>query len=357
MNFIKINFKKITFLVLILLAFVSVNTVSASNISPPSFAWSESVGWIQFDTIPGDVTVSDSGITGHAYNDNIGWITLDGVANDGEGNLSGYAWSESVGYIDFSDITILSNQFQGYAYNDNIGFISFNCSNNSSCGDVDYKVSTTWAPAIEEPVRTTRRSSGTSIQSQVQNLANMGNQEAANSLTQEWSHLFPPTDVPTSGISGADVSSTRELQRFLNTNGFPVALSGPGSLNNETDVFGELTRQALAKFQQANGISPAVGFFGPITKEFIANMNTGTPEIPHTVRNLESGISGADVKKIQEILLKIQEILIKKGYSIPAGATGYLGSQTQAALILFELDNDITPPTRYFGMITRGFIK
>ena len=62
------------------------------------------------------------------------------------------------------------------------------------------------------------------------------------------------------------------LQKFLNANGFAIAESGPGSPGNETSTFGGLTRAALAKFQAANGITPAVGYFGPKTRVFIQGM-------------------------------------------------------------------------------------
>lgn len=65
----------------------------------------------------------------------------------------------------------------------------------------------------------------------------------------------------------------KELQKYLNTHGFPVALSGAGSLGNETTKFGNLTRDALIKFQLANKISPAVGFFGPITRGIVNQNN------------------------------------------------------------------------------------
>jgi len=63
----------------------------------------------------------------------------------------------------------------------------------------------------------------------------------------------------------------KELQKYLNTHGYPVALSGAGSLGNETTKFGPLTKSALIKFQQAKNIIPAVGFFGPITRGLINN--------------------------------------------------------------------------------------
>ncbi len=56
------------------------------------------------------------------------------------------------------------------------------------------------------------------------------------------------------------------LQVFLNTNGFPLANQGPGSPGHETNRFGPLTQSALIRFQQANNLTPALGYFGPVTR-------------------------------------------------------------------------------------------
>jgi uncharacterized delta-60 repeat protein/uncharacterized repeat protein (TIGR02059 family) len=66
---------------------------------------------------------------------------------------------------------------------------------------------------------------------------------------------------------GEDV---RNLQRFLNQNGFSVATSGAGSPGRETNLFGPATRRALIRYQQANNIRPAIGFFGVITRGFMS---------------------------------------------------------------------------------------
>lgn len=42
------------------------------------------------------------------------------------------------------------------------------------------------------------------------------------------------------------------LQRYLNSRGFIVAFSGPGSLGSETNLFGRGTQNALFDFQQKN---------------------------------------------------------------------------------------------------------
>lgn len=63
--------------------------------------------------------------------------------------------------------------------------------------------------------------------------------------------------------TGIDV---KFLQVFLNTHGFVITQSGDGSPGHETSFFGKLTQQALSKFQKANSISPALGYFGSITR-------------------------------------------------------------------------------------------
>jgi len=70
----------------------------------------------------------------------------------------------------------------------------------------------------------------------------------------------------TIGSSGADV---KNLQVFLNDNGYTVASSGSGSPGNEGMIFGAKTAAALAKWQKANGITPASGILGPKTREYM----------------------------------------------------------------------------------------
>lgn len=68
------------------------------------------------------------------------------------------------------------------------------------------------------------------------------------------------------GMEGEDV---RALQKYLNSKGHYVSLSGVGSPGKETTYFGDLTAKALVSFQKAKKISPAIGYFGPKTRSFI----------------------------------------------------------------------------------------
>ncbi|MDD4804170.1 MAG: metallophosphoesterase [Candidatus Pacebacteria bacterium] len=64
------------------------------------------------------------------------------------------------------------------------------------------------------------------------------------------------------GISGEDVL---QLQKFLNSIGYIIAVTGPGSVGNESMYFGNLTKQALSRWQLANGL-PNTGYFGPMSR-------------------------------------------------------------------------------------------
>ena len=76
------------------------------------------------------------------------------------------------------------------------------------------------------------------------------------------------------GSRGNDVMM---LQKVLNLDADTrVAASGVGSAGMETQYFGELTRQAVAKFQAKHGISPAAGYFYPLTRAEMNKMVVGS---------------------------------------------------------------------------------
>src|SRR3989339_695915 len=68
------------------------------------------------------------------------------------------------------------------------------------------------------------------------------------------------------GTIGADV---KELQKYLNNNGSPLAQTGFGSSGNETNYFGFLTKQALTNFQVKNKLN-ATGIFDSATRDFLS---------------------------------------------------------------------------------------
>jgi hypothetical protein len=65
------------------------------------------------------------------------------------------------------------------------------------------------------------------------------------------------------GLIGSDVQC---LQSYLNSHGFALASSGPGSPGNETQKFGAFMLKAVIAWQTAEGISPATGYSGPLSQ-------------------------------------------------------------------------------------------
>ncbi|MBI2591177.1 MAG: carboxypeptidase regulatory-like domain-containing protein [Candidatus Brennerbacteria bacterium] len=93
---------------------VFASTTDGTVDSLNKYVWGENIGWLNFGTAEGNVHIADSALTGYAWAENIGWVSLNcsndsscgtvdyKVANDGEGTLSGYAWSENTGWINFN---------------------------------------------------------------------------------------------------------------------------------------------------------------------------------------------------------------------------------------------------------------
>jgi hypothetical protein len=158
-----------------LLALAGVLTPSAAvaseNMDPAGtgaqHAWSENSGWWNGepsgDGGPG-VQVGDALLTGWIWSENLGWISLScqntascasnpyGVVNDGAGRLSGFAWSENAGWINFAPqdeqgtvfpvlIDPGTGTFSGHAWAENLGWISFQFSDAAS---IPYQMRTSW---------------------------------------------------------------------------------------------------------------------------------------------------------------------------------------------------------------------
>ena len=77
---------------------------------------------------------------------------------------------------------------------------------------------------------------------------------------------FQFTQNMTLGYRGEEA---RKLQIYLNCRGFMVSTNDGGRPGEETTYFGTETRAALAKYQASVSISPAIGYFGPKTRNYI----------------------------------------------------------------------------------------
>ncbi|MDP2650657.1 MAG: hypothetical protein Q8P04_01005 [bacterium] len=190
---------------LLVAAVAWLNPALAAGISVTNrWAWNDVAGWIDLQGAPGgpdvDVNVVENKLKNYGvfYNDADEYFSLDCqttpngnicsgpsgnwfVSNDTYGDLAGWAWTETYGWVSFCgnssggstyngttwvcpssptyQVIIRPNpggsgseksEFSGWAWNDIIGWISFNC-NNSGIGNTcppggasDYKVRTAW---------------------------------------------------------------------------------------------------------------------------------------------------------------------------------------------------------------------
>lgn len=140
--------------------FFNTNTVNVYGEKLTGYA-SSSLGDISFDcatTRNGNIcNVSNYGVC----NGKNATHNMDGSCTgaDAEGNLSGFAWNDEIGWISFCGglnnsscpgsipygVSIDKNTgfFRGYAWNDIVGWISFNCDQHGSCNP-NYAVNTNW---------------------------------------------------------------------------------------------------------------------------------------------------------------------------------------------------------------------
>lgn len=113
-----------------------------------NLVWGENTGWVNLRARHGDLRIGSNVLAGWIWLENCGWVCVGdgkplegkyysnrsaydwGVNNDGTGNLSGYAWSELTGWINFdtshSHVSLdEKGQFRGYAWGENVGWIKF----------------------------------------------------------------------------------------------------------------------------------------------------------------------------------------------------------------------------------------
>ena len=97
---------------------------------------------------------------------------------------------------------------------------------------------------------------------------NTGSSGMAASATSSGSSSFTFTITLKKGMTNTDVS---HLQSFLDTHGFAVATTGPGSLASLSNYFGAKTKAALARYQASVDL-PATGYFGPMTMQKVNSL-------------------------------------------------------------------------------------
>ncbi len=141
----------IGWLLVALTASPSVAATDVPMLSTNRFAWSENAGWMNASPSNGVGAVihfdgNNSFLSGCVWCENAGYVSLAsssagpfantqsnnwGVNMNGDWQLSGFGWSESLGWINFAPsgapviVDCLSGRFRGKAWSENAGWLTF----------------------------------------------------------------------------------------------------------------------------------------------------------------------------------------------------------------------------------------
>jgi hypothetical protein len=105
---------------------------------------------------------------------------------------------------------------------------------------------------------------------------------------------------------------------------------------------------SIAQTNTIAKVAAVVAGLGLVAMSFVAAAPAKAADM--FTMDLTVGSMGADVTALQTWL-------IAQGYSIPAGATGYFGMQTKAAVAAYQAAKGIVPAVGYFGPKTRASVN
>jgi hypothetical protein len=133
--------------------------------------------------------------------------------------------------------------------------------------------------------------------------------------------------------------------------GSPIAgSSGSSHRSPGTSVTAQVQNLiALGKTDEANALK------SDWPNLFPANSSTTTVSI--TVRDLELGMTGEDVRALQKLLNTHGFVLAASGAGAPGSETDYFGTLTRSAVAAFQQANSVAPAAGYFGPLTRAMMR
>jgi hypothetical protein len=269
----------------------------ASLVATPSAGWSF-VSWSDGSTSTSrTITMTEAKNLTATFSENPVTLALS-VVGQGSLTVDDSPYSSPVGFASGTATILVANPSAGWSFaswsdgSTSPNYVLLMNSDKTLTATFTENPVTPTPPVGDTVTATPRRSSGTSIQSRVINLTAMGNYQAAEDLKKQWPQLFPvapsiPTPLSPSKNNNNNNSfftqtlslnsihsEVKRLQQYLNTHGFVVAQTGPGSPGQETNKFGALTKKALIKFQEKYakeilspiGLKKGTGLFGPGTR-------------------------------------------------------------------------------------------
>ncbi len=130
-----------------------------------------------------------------------------------------------------------------------------------------------------------------------------------------------------------------------------LASNFKSTFNSATAAGVSVTQSILSALGNATGITPTPAAAFTLT----SSSNTAGTNVGYT-RDLEIGMKGEDVRKLQKFLNANGYLITNIGDGSPGYETLYFGSLTQKALITYQKAKGISPAAGYFGPKTRAYV-
>ncbi len=109
-----------------------------------------------------------------------------------------------------------------------------------------------------------------------------------------------------------------------------------------------------AQIQSILGLLTSFGADSSVIANVQASLMGTAPTGGSTGGSCNVGTNDLTIGSTGSAVIALQSALIANGYSIPAGATGYFGAQTQAAVSAWQRAAGVMPAAGYFGPISRA---
>lgn len=178
------------------------------------------------------------------------------------------------------------------------------------------------------------------------------------------------------GMSGFDV---KNLQILLNTDPRTrIALSGIGSLGNETKYFGTLTKEAVINFQEAyaneilvpSGLFVGNGYVGPVTRKVLERLYSCDNDLRSVPLSIlaPTGATASAFPEEAPTIVSVQPLSVIVGQEVTLNGAGFsttsnkvllnniiasplhnLSSFNNGTVIRFNVPNQIFPPVSCTG--------
>jgi len=279
-------------------------------------------------------------------------VTAGALSNNGQLNVSG-DHSLSLAFVDSKESADTDTDTANYSVS------AYSGGGGGSSSGSSYV-----APVAETTTETvTETTTETVAETTTETVTETTTETVAETTTET-----PITPVVTTNVTaqfnnylgvGSQGEEVKQLQQLLKDLGYYT-------YSSITGYFGNITKAAVVKFQQAQGFSSFPGHIGPLTRIALNKLTKPVTEevvVEETPAVAVVTPTGYQFKNYLyigsrgEAVTQLQQLLKDLGYFTYPTITGYFGNVTKAAVVKFQQDKNLSPYPGWLGPLTRAALN